>query len=165
MMGLSLAGLRVYQIMRIIDYLILFLHADMENLVCMGISGGGMLTAFAAACDTRISCAVISGYLSSFSGSILSLEHCICNFVPELFQYFEMEDVAAMILPRTLLIEAGTGDPIFPIEEVRRTCRELRRLYALVEKPQNFLFDEFSGGHQISGKIAYPMLKKRLSNY
>ncbi len=66
MLGLSLTGLRVYQIMRIIDYLILYHHADIENLVCMGISGGGMLTAFASACDTRISCSVISGYLSSF---------------------------------------------------------------------------------------------------
>ncbi len=164
MMGLSLAGLRVYQIMRIIDYLILYLHADIENLVCMGISGGGMLTAFAAACDTRIRCAIVSGYLSSFAGSILSLEHCICNFVPELYRYFEMTDIAAMILPRTLLIEAGTEDPIFPIEEVRNACQELRRLYSLIEKPQNFLFEEFPGGHQISGKLAYPFLKKRLTN-
>lgn len=162
MMGLSLAGLRVYQIMRVIDYLILFFHADIENLVCMGISGGGMLTAFAAACDTRIRCAVISGYLSSFSESILSLEHCICNFVPEMYHFFEMKDIAAMILPRTLLIEAGTKDPIFPIQAVRNTCRELRRLYTLIGKPENFLFEEFHGGHQISGKLAYPTLKSRL---
>lgn len=163
MLGLSLTGLRVYQIMRIIDYLILYHHADIENLVCMGISGGGMLTAFASACDTRISCSVISGYLSSFRKSIFSIEHCICNFVPDLYPVFEMRDIAAMILPRPLIIEAGSQDPIFPIEAVRDTCKELKRLYSLVEKPENFLFEEFVGDHQISGKLAYKVLKERIS--
>lgn len=162
MMGLSLAGLRVYQIMRVIDYLILYLHADIENLVCMGISGGGMLTTLTSACDTRISTAVVSGYLSSFAQSIMSIEHCICNFIPDLYSYFEMSDLAALILPRTLVMEAGTEDPIFPIEAARQTAEQLAGLYQIAGKPERFILDEFSGGHQISGRLAYPLLRKNL---
>ncbi|MEO8604154.1 MAG: acetylxylan esterase, partial [bacterium] len=68
--------------------------------------------------DPRISVTVLSGAFSSFRSSIMSTIHCDCNYIPGILQYAEMADIAALIAPRPLLIEAGTVDPIFPVEDV-----------------------------------------------
>lgn len=159
MKGTTLGGLRVYQAMRVIDYLLSLPNVNTDNVVCMGISGGGMLTAFVSALDTRIKTAVISGYLSSFKDSILGLEHCICNFVPNMFNLFEMDCLAATIFPRNIIVEAGTLDDIFPIAAVRQTCDKLRKLYDEHGLSNLFELETFEAGHQISGKLAYQKLK------
>ncbi len=149
MLGLNTIGIRVFQTMRIIDWLTD--TYSMDEVVCMGISGGGMVTSFAAAADTRIKKAIVSGYLSSFKDSVMDMFHCICNFVPDMYKNFEMCDLAALIAPRPLLIEAGERDNIFPITAVKRCYSELERIYGILGAPDVLNIDVFDDGHRISG--------------
>ena len=127
----------------------------------MGISGGGMHTLFSAAIDIRIRAAVISGYFSTFQHSILAMHHCACNFVPGLAKFGEMYDLAGLLAPRPLLVEAGTHDPIFPIDAVRASVERAQAVYAAfgagpVET------DYFEGRHRINGQRAYDFLVEQL---
>ncbi len=158
MMGTTLAGIRVYQAMRVVDYLTSIPTIDSDNLVCMGISGGGMLTAFLSAIDTRVKTAVVSGYLSTFRDSVLAMEHCSCNFVPGMYNLFEMEVLAALIFPRTLVIESGTLDPIFPVNAVVSTTDKVVDLYSSYGISDRFKLEIFKGDHRISGITAYKTL-------
>src|SRR3712207_9278492 len=97
MLGRSLLGRRVWDTLRAIDYLQTRPEVDAERIGIMGISGGGMVTLFASALDERLRAAVISGYLCTFEGSIMSIYHCLCNYVPGLLQDAEMYDIAAML--------------------------------------------------------------------
>jgi dienelactone hydrolase len=162
-LGHSILGLRVQEMRRLLDYLQTRSEVAGDRLGAMGISGGGMLTLFTACTDTRLSAVVISGYFCTFRDSILALHHCPCNYVPGLARFGEMSDLAALLAPRPLLIEAGTRDPIFPLPAVRKALHALRRHYAVFEVPKDFLTtDIFEGRHQISGRKAYDFLARHL---
>jgi fermentation-respiration switch protein FrsA (DUF1100 family) len=123
------------------------------------------LTFFHAALDERVRAAVVSGYYSSFADSILAMNHCTCNFVPGLLNIGEMEDLAGLILPRPLLVEAGTRDPIFPIRSVRGAVERAREVCTVLggDPERDVELDEFEGRHSISGRRAYDYLWERLA--
>jgi len=163
-LGGSAIGLRVFDGKRLVDYLSARPDADISRLGAMGISGGGLHTLYSAALDPRIGAAVISGYFSTFRGSILAMHHCPCNFIPGMGQFGEMADVAMLVAPRPILVEAGTRDPIFPLEAVRRGLRDLRAKYRVFGPRAEALVeaDIFEGRHQINGLRAYDFLWEKL---
>ena len=165
MLGKSAVGLRVRDGMRLIDYLSTLDEADVSRLGAMGISGGGMLTFFHTALDDRIKASVVSGYFSSFKDSILAMNHCTCNFVPGLLNIGEMTDIVGLIMPRPMLVEAGTRDSIFPIETVRHSVERTREICRTLggDPAADVVLDEFEGRHRISCQKAYDFLWERLS--
>ena len=165
MLGKSLVGQRVRDGLRLVDYLATVAEVDHNRLGAMGISGGGMLTFFHTALDERIKAAVVSGYFSSFRDSILAMNHCTCNFVPGLLNIGEMVDLVGLLLPRPLLIEAGTRDPIFPIDTVRASVARAREICAIFggDGVHDVELDEFEGRHRISGVRAYDFLWEQLA--
>jgi cephalosporin-C deacetylase-like acetyl esterase len=60
LMGEDLTNYRVWDGMRAIDYLLTRAEVDPKRIGCAGHSGGGTLTRFIAAIDTRVQCAVIN---------------------------------------------------------------------------------------------------------
>jgi hypothetical protein len=129
----------------------------------MGISGGGMNTFFSACLDPRIRACVISGYFSTFKDSILAMHHCTCNFIPGLAQFGEMYDLVGLIVPRSILVEAGTRDPIFPLRAVRASVNRARQVYSLFDAAGEVETDFFEGRHHISAARAYTFLQEKLA--
>ncbi|MBP1964321.1 alpha/beta hydrolase family protein [Paenibacillus aceris] len=154
-MGQTMAGYRVYETLRCVDYLLTRDDVDADRIGCMGISGGGLVCSFAAAVDDRISAAVVSGYANTFQASILSIHHCIDNYIPGLSLIAEMPDLLGLIAPRPLLIEAGKRDPIFPRHAALEAFEKIQSVYQLLEASENLELDLFDGDHQISGNVAY----------
>ena len=165
MLGKSVVGLRVRDGLRLTDYVSTLKEADSRRIGAMGLSGGGMLTFFHTALDERIKACVVSGYFSSFKDSILAMHHCTCNFVPGLLNIGEMVDLVGLILPRPMLVETATRDPIFPIATVRQSVERARQMCAILGgNPQTDVeMDEFEGRHSISGRRAYDFLWERLA--
>jgi dienelactone hydrolase len=161
-LGISVLGLRVHDSMRLVDYLETRRDLDASRLGAMGISGGGMHTFFSTCLDPRIRACVVSGYYSTFRDSVLAMHHCACNFVPGLAAFGEMSDLAGLIAPRPMLVEAGTYDPIFPIRAVRQGVRAARRVYEAFDARDQVRTDYFEGRHQISGRKAYEFLGEQL---
>ncbi len=162
MMGGTLLGLRILEARRLVDFLAVQPQVDIGRLGAMGISGGGMHTFFSTCLDRRIKACVISGYFCSWFDSILAMNHCICNFVPEILKLGDLPDLAGLLAPRPTLIEAGTKDDIFPIQAVKRDTEKLRDFYKLWNATEKIEIDEFEGRHQISGRRAYQFLKQNL---
>jgi dienelactone hydrolase len=160
--GFSVVGLRVRDGMRLIDYLQTRKDLDASRLGAMGISGGGMLTFFLTCLDERIRACVVSGYFSTFEDSILAMSHCACNFVPGLADFGEMYDLAGLIAPRPMLVEAGDKDPLFPIQAVRKSVARARRVFGIFGAHKAIATDYFEGPHEISGRKAYSFLRTAL---
>jgi dienelactone hydrolase len=165
MLGVSLVGLRVRDSMRLLDWLGASGEADPDRVGAMGISGGGMLTFFHTCLDARICASVISGYYTNWRDSILAMEHCTCNFVPGLLNIGELTDLAGLILPRPLLVEAGTRDPIFPVGPVREAVARTREMSAVFggDPVRDVVLDEFEARHMVSGRLAYDFLWQRVA--
>ncbi|MGC8889879.1 MAG: alpha/beta hydrolase [bacterium] len=162
LLGKTVLGMRVWDIIRAIDYLETRTEVKSDSIGTMGISGGGMTTLFSSAIDERIKAAVVSGYLNTFKTSILSIKHCECNYVPGILKYGEMYDIASLIAPRALLIESGTKDDIFPVEATEFAISKVRKAYELLNAKDKLDSDIFEGRHQISGRKAYAWLKEHL---
>jgi len=159
MLGKTVLGLRIWDVMRCIDYLSTLSMVNHDRIGSMGISGGGATTLFAASLDERIKVAVVSGYLCTFKDSIMNIHHCECNYIPGILKYAEMYDIACMIAPRPLLVESGTRDDIFPIEAVNVAYEHVKKAYELLHAEERLDRDVFEGRHQISGNKAYDWLK------
>ena len=162
-LGGSVVGLRAYEGRRLIDYLEERPDVDAHRLGAMGISGGGMHTFFSTCLDERIRGCVVSGYYSTFQDSVLAMSHCACNFVPGLHRFGEMYDLVGLIAPRPMLVEAGSRDPIFPIEAVQRSVARAREVYRVFGAEDEIETDYFEGRHQISGRRAYDFLWQKLN--
>jgi len=138
-----------------------------DRLGCGGLSGGGLQTLWASALDTRIRCAAISGYLYGYKESLLDLHaNCSCNYVPHLYEYVDMGDIAALIAPRPLLVETGTKDPLngaSGLENVRSQMEIIRRAYRLLGAEELVRHDIFEGEHRWNGVQAIPWMKRFLA--
>jgi dienelactone hydrolase len=160
-LGMSPLGMRIYEAKKLVDYISGRAEFDCGKLCAMGISGGGMHTFFSACMDTRIKACVVSGYFCTFRDSILGMSHCACNIAPGLYKFGEIHDLAGLIAPRPMLIEAGSYDPIFPIKAVRKSVEKAKKVYGIFGGAKNISADYFEGRHQISGRLAYDFLLKQ----
>ena len=160
--GQTMVGWRVWDAMRAVDYLSTRAEVDSSRLATMGISGGGTISLFTGAVDQRIKVAVVSCYFNTFRHSIMSLSHCIDNYVPGILNYFEMYDLAGMVAPRGLFVESGTRDPIFPVEGSRLAFKNARAIYTAFGAQQMVAQEIFDGEHVFHGVGAFEFLKNRL---
>ncbi|MCO6450555.1 MAG: hypothetical protein J5I90_07165 [Caldilineales bacterium] len=162
LMGETLLGWRVRDVMRLVDYVLARPDASPDHLGCAGLSGGGTITLFTAALDERINCAVVSGYFNTFRDSIMAINHCLCNFVPGMARQAEMSDIAGLIAPRPLFTESGIHDPIYPIAGARTALARLQQIYRQFEAGERLQADFFEGGHQWHGVGVFDWLEKWL---
>ncbi len=153
--GQTVAGYRVYETMRVVDYLQTRGEVQHQQIGCMGISGGGLVAAFTAALDERIQATAVSGYANTFADSIVKVGHCLDNYIPGLLLEAEMSDIIGLIAPRSLLIESGDQDRVFPVAGARKAVEALERIYDSVGASDRLETDFFHGGHEISGAKAY----------
>lgn len=149
--GTTLTGLRMWDVMRLIGYIKSLPNLVPDVLSCVGMSGGGTLALYTAALDLRITCAVISGALNTFQDSLMTIRHCMCNTIPHIFTYADMGDIAGLIAPRPLLIEAGHDDPIYPVAGVERAMHILRPIYEQIDVSDRLEAFIFDGGHRYDG--------------
>lgn len=163
LVGHTMIGWRVWDVMRTIDYIATRSELDANRVGCMGISGGGTVTVFATALDPRIRAALVSGYLNTFRDSIGSLAHCIDNYVPGILNWAEMHDLAGLIAPRPLFVESGEQDNIFPIRASIESFNEVRTIYDVYGARDRVEQEVFPGEHSFWGKRGLPFLSRHLN--
>lgn len=146
LLGRTILGERMFDVRRAIDLLDRFDACDTEKIFITGNSGGGTMTYYATCYDERIKFCAPSCAFCPYETSILDIYHCTCNYIPNAYRYFEMQDLACLIAPRPIAVIAGREDDIFPIEGVRKGYKTLSSIYAaagapdacrLVETPKN----------------------------
>lgn len=146
-LGKCSIGIRAKDIATLIDWIATRDDFDMENLTCMGLSGGGMMTMYISALDERIRRVLVAGYLTEMKGSILGIRHCGCNYVPNLAPDFDFPDIASLIAPRFFIAVTGKRDAIFPLESFRAAASKVSSAYRAYGSPERFVTIEHTGFH------------------
>ena len=162
LLGETMIGWRVYDAMRSLDYLSTRPEIDMNRIGVMGISGGGTTTFYSAAIDERFKVAVVSGYFNTFRDSILSINHCIDNYIPGVLKYAEMYDIAGLIAPRAMFVESGTEDTIFPIDATRFAFDQAQEIFRTFGAENQLGLEVFEAAHSFHGVGAFQFLEQKL---
>lgn len=103
-LGRHIIGYEVQKILALVDWM-----SREENHPPIGVIGygeGGLLTLYSAAVDTRIDSAVVSGY---FQAREEVWKEPIYRNVWALLHEFGDAEIASLIAPRTLIVEASRG--------------------------------------------------------
>ncbi|MGC9467117.1 MAG: alpha/beta hydrolase family protein [Anaerolineae bacterium] len=164
LVGRTPIGDRVWDVSRLIDWALDTQDVDADRIAITGNSGGGTISLFAAACDPRISVAVPGSYFCTFSGSIGSIHHCACNYIPGILRLGEMYDVAGLIAPRPFRAIAGREDPIFPIEHVKVAFERLKQVYAVAGVPERCSLYVGHEGHRYYKDGAWPFIREHFGH-
>ena len=160
--GQTMAGWRVWDAMRTIDYLATRPEVDAKRVATLGASGGGTIALLTAALDARVRAAVVSAYFNTFRDSIVSISHCPDNYVPGMLQAMELYDLAGLVAPRALFVESGEKDRIFPIHGFRTAVERAERIYASSGTAEKFGSETHPGAHEFHGVGAFAFLAKQL---
>ena len=105
-LGQHLIGYEIQKILAAVDWLSDQAPAGELKTGVMGWGEGGLVAFYATALDTRISAACVSGY---FGDRLKIWQQPIDRNVFGLLEEFGDAEVAAMIAPRSLVIEAARG--------------------------------------------------------
>jgi hypothetical protein len=159
-LGRTINGLRFFDAMRQVDYLLTRDDVDPKKIGIGGLSLGGTTATWTAAIDPRISMALVAGYLNPFKDSILDHNHCSCNYIPGILKLGEMYDLAALIAPRPACYICGIKDTTFYIDPAREAFQKVKSVYKLLGKEGNCVIDECNLGHDWNGTVAYPFVKR-----
>lgn len=161
LLGRTMIGERVWDISRLID-LIEDRFTDImdpKKIICMGNSGGGTATFYAACMDPRIYLAISSCAVCTYDASIIALHHCNCNYVPGVRRYFNMGDLGCLIAPRRLAVVCGDEDAYFPLEGVKESFRVIQQGYRDAGKEDWCRLVIGKGGHQFYPEDVWPVAK------
>lgn len=146
MHGMTLAGLRTFQAQCVMDAASELL--GINSFLVYGVSGGGLIASLLISADSRIEAAAISNYGASFHSSVMAMKHCVDNYIPGILDIGECADIIGLGAPLPLLLTNGRNDRIFPHAGVCETADELRRIYAIAGKPENFINHTHGGAHE-----------------
>lgn len=160
--GRTLIGGRVWDIMRAIDVVEEHFadEFDKDKIYCMGNSGGGTATFYASALEDRIAAAMPSCAFCTFLNSIGELDHCACNYVPHIAEYFDMAEIAGMSAPKPLVVVSGVEDGIFPIEGAADEFGRLKKIYSAAGVPDNCVHVKGAEGHRFYAAQGWAAFEK-----
>jgi len=164
LIGRTPIGERVWDISRLIDWAINNQNIDSKRIAIVGNSGGATVALHAAACDNRISAVVASCYFCTYKGSIGSIYHCDCNYIPNILRIAEMYEIAGLIAPRPFLAIAGKKDMIFPIDQVQYAFNKLQEVYNVTNLSNNCKLHIGEGGHRHYKSAALNFIEKHFSS-
>lgn len=145
--GQSVARYFIWDAMRAIDYLVTRPDVDPERIGAAGCSGGGALTTWVAALDSRIKAAAPACYVNSYR-LLFRGPHPDSEMSPPGFlaRGLDVADLIEMTAPKPWLILA-TEEDFFTPPGARLVFDEVRKWYSLFHAEDHVALFVGPGGH------------------
>lgn len=163
LMGIPLITLHLWDLKVVLNYMDTLSFIDSKRIGCIGLSLGGTLAMHLSAIDDRIKATNIICAVTTYQKYAINMGNfCGSQFIPHIYKYGDIKDIAGLISPRPLLVESGVHDEGFPIEASLYTISEIGKIYEAAGVKENFMVDVFEGTHQFSGRKAFAFFKEHL---
>jgi cephalosporin-C deacetylase-like acetyl esterase len=168
LIGDNVARYRVWDGIRGIDYLLTRPDVDPKRIGVTGCSGGGTLTTYISAIDSRVQAAAPACYITSWEQLLDKLgpqdgEQSLANFLSE---GLDIADYIEVFAPKPYLIASTIGD-FFTLEGARQSYEEARGFYRLLQAEDRIGWFIGPGGHGVpreSREAIYAFFLKHLNN-
>jgi cephalosporin-C deacetylase-like acetyl esterase len=164
LMGRTTIGERVWDVSRLIDVLEMSFSdkLDLSRLSCMGNSGGGTVTAYLGALEDRLKLVMPSCAMCQFSQSIAAMQHCTCNYVPNIAKFFDMGDLMAMACPKYFVQVSGETDCGFLLPGSTAVFEAGKQAYEKAGVTDRCSLIIGNGGHRFFADDAWPVVHQYL---
>jgi dienelactone hydrolase len=154
--GTRVTGIEIGKTISAIDHLTALDFVDGSRLSTYGISLGGQMSLYLAALDERIRLTVVSGYVADRTeqltgrdnpNALWRLESAGFTLTADELHHFTDVEVAALIAPRKLFIEAGSQDHL--TAQALRVFPQIDAIYERLELgPGSVAMGVEDGGHE-----------------
>ncbi|MBX9581420.1 MAG: dienelactone hydrolase family protein [Gemmataceae bacterium] len=164
--GFTWPGVMFWDDVRTVDYLLTRPEVDPARIGCVGLSVGGLRAAHLAALDDRVKAAVAVGWMASFPPQLKKhIRHTIghTKVVPGLMRHLDYPDVAALAMPRALMVINGSKDSLFEPAGVDASFAKLNACYQKAGVPEKCRTRLFDAPHEFNAAMqaeAWDWLKK-----
>jgi len=164
LVGTSLTAVEIAKITRSLDVLLKRPEVDSQRVGMVGLSYGGYYALVTPAVDPRIKVSVCSCYYgvqeSRYARDELSIPS---DFkFPNRFTLFRDSDIAALICPRALQIQAGSKDGVDHRDGGKPLAPISASYYEKLNLSDRFQHVIFEGGHEFHDESAWTFVKKHL---
>jgi dienelactone hydrolase len=154
--GFTWAGVIFWDDIRTVDYLVRRPEVDPTRIGCVGLSVGGLRACHLAALDDRIKAAVVVGWMASFPAQLRrhirnTIGHT--KLVPGLYRYMDYPDVAALAMPRALMVIQGSRDGLFELDGVKGCFNKLTACYAKANIADRFQYRLHDAPHEFNAEM------------
>lgn len=148
-----------------IDLLQSLTEVASDRIGCAGLSYGGRMTMMVAAIDPRVQVAAVSGALSLLQERLMMRNSCGSQVIPGLLNFGDYSEIGSLIAPKPCVWETGSTDPMIVDPEWADLFRNrLKSAYAASNAQSELHFDEFEGGHEWRGRIAFLLFDQVLKS-
>jgi dienelactone hydrolase len=164
LVGTSLTAVEIAKITRSIDVLVKRPEIDSKRIAMVGLSYGGYYSLVVPALEPRIKVVVSSCYFGvqefRYAADELSIPSDF-RFADR-FSLLRDPEIAALICPRPLMIQAGKNDDPSHRDMGIRLFPDVAAYYAALGLGDRFRFDLFNGGHEFNDQTAWAFIKQYL---
>ena len=154
---------RIWDMQRLLDWAEKHPIIDPKRIVMTGNSGGGVLTAYTAAIDTRIKVAIPSCSFTSVTSKEGFIFHCDCCLVPKLRNWGDWKELGGLVAPRHLLIVHGVSDGLHHRPTVDKLGGQLKNIFKAAGAPNNTELEWGNSGHRFYPSLMWPFIEKALA--
>ena len=164
LVGTSLTAIEIAKITRSLDVLVVRPEIDPARIAMVGLSYGGYYTLVTAAVEPRIKVAVCSCYYGVQEARDERDELSIPSDFrfPDRFTLFRDSDLAALVCPRALQIQAGATDGVDHREGGKLLAPQSAAYYSRLGLGERFGHVVFAGGHEFDDASAWEFVEKHL---
>jgi dienelactone hydrolase len=130
--GATWPGMLAWDDRRALDYLCSRPEVNRDRIGCLGLSIGGLRTAYLIGSDPRIKAACVMGWMTEFEGQLRNhlRNHTWMVYVPGLTAVMDLPDVAGLHAPGALLVQQCRRDALFPVDAMQGAIDRLSQIYA-----------------------------------
>jgi len=147
--GTTVMAIEITKIQRTLRYFASRGEVDASHPGIAGLSYGGYYALYTAALLPEVSFAVSSCYFNDRLDTLTSKHGDLLDWqYPGAGSLFGDAEIAALICPRPLYIEAATRDELFDVNCAKREAEKVRAVYQAAGRGEDFLFDAFEGVHE-----------------
>jgi dienelactone hydrolase len=165
LVGTSVTAVEIAKITRSLDVLLTRPEVDPQRVGMVGLSYGGYYALVTPAVDTRIKVSVCSCYYGCQEGRYARDELSVPpDFkFQDRFTLFRDSDLAALVCPRALQIQAGSKDGVDHRDPGKLLAPISASYYAKLGLPNRFQHLIFEGGHEFHDESAWEFVKQHLT--
>ena len=129
---------------------------DDRRIGCLGAFSGGLMAIYVSGlCDLiRVTCA--AGWVTTLGRLIESGvpgSQWTHFAVPGLYNFLDLPDVACLTVPRALCLMALEKDPVFPGDRADETFDNIRKVYQMADKGDDFLSRVYRGQPRFTSRM------------